>query len=358
MRIEELDTNFAVSSEIKRKNVKVYDICKPPFKIYGLLPKAEGEVFRRMPENAAKAVSDNVHYLSTNTSGGRVRFRTNSPYIAIQTEMPEDKICRASHFALTGAAGFDMYAEENGKQHYLRTYVPPFDVKDGYASEYLDEQSNPPMRDFTINFPLYSDVSALYIIIDEDANIEAARPYKYEKPVVYYGSSITQGGCASRPGNAYPSIISRRLDCDYINLGFSASARGEIPMAEYIANLDASVFVYDYDQNARTAKELIETHECMFKIIRDKNPELPIICASRPVYCAFEDCEARRQIVRRTVENARKAGDKNVYFVDGKAIENENNAGDSISVDHCHPNDLGFMCMANAIGRVIEKVIK
>ncbi len=355
MNIEKLDKNFAVGAGLSRTDVKVYDVCEPPFSVCGLIkPRNSEDRFRRIPNEIAQTVSEGVYCLASNTAGGRVRFKTNSAYIAIKAEMPENGVGKMAHFAITGSAGFDMYSEIDGVQSYVKTFVPPFDMKTGYVSEYAADCRE--MREYTLNFPLYSNVSKLYIILEENAELEECRPYRVNKPIVYYGSSITQGGCASRPGNSYQSIISRRLDCDFINLGFSGNAKGEAQIAEYIAKLDMSVFVYDYDHNAPTVEHLQNTHERMFNTIREANPELPIVCVSRPV-CLNEDAEKRRRVIMDTVEKAESRGDKNVYFVDGKSFFAELNAGDSITVDGCHPNDLGFMCMANVIGRTIEGIL-
>lgn len=120
-----------------------------------------------------------------------------------------------------------------------------------------------------------------------------------------------------------------------------------------------SVFVYDYDFNAPTPEHLAATHEHMFRIIRNANPELPIICVSKPVifYRYEQDADRRRSIIMATVDNARKIGDKNVYFVDGSKTATILGGGDSISVDGVHPNDLGFMSMEVLIGNKIKEVI-
>lgn len=162
-----------------------------------------------MPESVAKNVTRGVDALHTNTAGGRVRFKTDSQYIAIHAEM--DGLGKMPHFALTGAIGFDLYV--NNK--YEKTFVPPFDIKDGFES--IVEFSNKELREITINFPLYSNVNDLYIGLQNDAIVKEASPYKNTKPIVYYGSSITQGGCASRPGMAYQSILSRRFNHDFVN---------------------------------------------------------------------------------------------------------------------------------------------
>jgi hypothetical protein len=209
------------------------------------------------------------------------------------------------------------------------------------------------MKEVTINMPLYSEVDKFYIGLDEDAVVEAPMPYKLEKPFVSYGSSITQGACASRPGSCYQHILTRRFDTDHINLGFSGSARAQVEMAEYVANLDMSLFIYDYDYNADDPEFLEATHERMFTLVREKNPDLPIIMMSRPKFYLDSEELKRVEIIKKTYENARANGDKNVYFIDGRELckycENEG------LVDNIHPTDYGFASMAKVIGDLIEE---
>ncbi len=344
--IAEVDKNFKVETNINKPDIRFYDAECEPFVIYGVF-KENGK-FRRLPEKIAAATSDGVHFLHSNTAGGRVRFRTNSPYIAVSAKMP---MCnKMPHFAFTGSIGFDLYIGDE----YARTFRPPVDITDGF--EGVVELGGYEFREITINFPLYSDVSELYIGLSDTAVIEAPTPYAIEKPMIFYGSSITQGGCASRPGSAYTSILSRRFNCDYINLGFSGNAKGEDVMADYIKSLDMSIFIYDYDHNSPTVKTLEETHEKMFKKIRNAHPELPIIMLTRPKFYLTEDEKNRFAVVEKTYKNAVAQGDKNVYFISGvKLMEEVKSEG---TVDDCHPTDLGFYCMAKVVGETIKTIFK
>ena len=342
--ISSIDSNFKVETKLNINGLKFYNIKQEPFGIYGVF--YESGKFRRIPESVAKNVNDGVYSLHANTAGGRVRFRTNSPYVAIHAKMPS--VGKMPHFALSGSAGFDLYADDK----YTATFMPPFNIEDGYESVVHFDCAE--MRELTINFPLYSDVAELYIGVSDTAHICEPEPYKIKKPVVYYGSSITQGGCASRPGNSYQSIISRRFDADYINLGFSGSARGEDEIAQYISNLDMSVFVYDYDHNAPTTAHLQNTHAKMFELIRKAHPDIPVVFMSRPKYYLTEDEEQRLEIIKETYNNALQNGDNNVYLLDGRKLTEL--AGNDGTVDNCHPNDLGFMSMAKAVGDILEQI--
>ena len=339
--ISKIDSNFAIETKIDKEDIKFYKIDEAPFKVYGVF--RENGKFRRMPEDVAKSVSEGVYALHSNTAGGRVRFVTDSPYIAIYAKM--DGLGKMPHFTLTGSVGFDLYIDN----YYAKTFVPPLDIEDGYESIFELEKKE--LREITINFPLYSNINELFIGLQDTAHISEAEPYKNAKPMVYYGSSITQGGCASRPGMSYQAIVSRALDYDYINLGFSGNAKAEDEIIEYIKNLDMSIFVYDYDHNAPSVEHLEKTHEKMFKAIREKNPLLPVIIMSRPKHFLTDGEKIRRNIIETTYRNAVLSGDKYVYFIDGEALTEL--CKDSGTVDNCHPTDFGFASMAKALTEVI-----
>ena len=343
--IQDIDKNFAVQTKIDRDNIKFHSVPTPEIKIYGVF--REGEKFRRLPEAVAKTVSEGVYDLHANTAGGRVRFRTDSSYVAIYAKMPF--ICKWATASLCGVAGFDIYADGE----YYRSYIPDYYYTDIFQG--IVDFDCKKMRDITINMPLYSDVAELYIGLEDDAVIQAPSPYKIEKPIVFYGSSITQGSCASRPGAAYQGFVSRHFDADFINLGFSGNAKGEIEIADYIKNIDMSVFVYDYDFNAPDLDHLLATHERMFLQIREANPTLPIVIMSKPKYRLVPSDLERREAIRKTYENAIARGDKNVYFIaGGELMEIAKAEG---TVDNTHPNDLGFYSMASKLIEVLERII-
>ena len=352
--ISKIDKNFAVNPIDPGQDTVFFNCLQEPFKIYGLiLPENEEDVFRRIPLTVAEATNDGVVPLSHHTAGGRVKFITDSPYVIIRSVQPA--IYKGSHFTLCGSGGFDMYKKVGGTDIYAGTFIPPVACKTGYESKLMTNITAE--TEITIHFPLYSRLQSLEIGLQTGSVLKAAGGYKYDVPVVYYGSSITQGGCASRPGMSYQNIISREVDCDQINLGFSGCAKGETAMAEYIAGLKMSVFVLDYDHNAPTAEHLKNTHENFFKIVRAKNPSLPIVMISRPQAVLNSDEVKRREIIKATFENAKLCGDENVYFIDGSAMMQFPGGNDG-TVDNIHPTDLGFRAMATAIGKVIKGILE
>ena len=341
--ITKIDANFKVGNTINIEGIKYYSCFEPQFSIHGI--KHNGIFFYRLPDSVAAQVNEGVKNLGPHTAGGRIRFKTSSPYVAISVKYA--CVCKMAHFAFCGSIGFDLYADGT----YISTYSPAVDIVDTYEGViYLGESK---MREITINFPLYSAVNMLFIGLDEKSEIEPPAPYKNPVPAVFYGSSITQGGCASRPGTCYQAPVSRHFDLDYINLGFAGSALGEDVMADYISGLEMSAFFYDYDHNAPSTEHLLATHEKMFKKIREKNPNLPIICMSRPIKNRNADENRRLEIVKATYENARAQGDENVYFLGGDDLTAL--CGNEGTVDNCHPTDFGFGAMADAIIKLCEK---
>lgn len=343
--ITKIDKNFKINTNINKEDIKFYDARVSPFRVYGVF--YDDGKFRRMPEKIAKTVSSGVHSLHANTAGGRVRFKTNSPYVAINAKMT--CITRMDHFPLCGSAGFDLYADGV----YANTFRPPLNMTEGY--EGLIELGSVQMREITINLPLYSDVCELYIGLADDAEIDAPTPYRVEKPVVYYGSSVTQGGCASRPGTAYQGFISRELDADFINLGFSGNAMAETEMYNYIKTLDMSAFVMDYDYNSPSIEHLTSTHEKMFLAIREAQPNLPIVLLTAPRAILNEEYEIRREIIRTTYKSALSRGDKNVYFIEGTTLMAI--CGVEGTVDNLHPTDFGFFSMAQPIIKLLKEIL-
>ncbi len=348
-KIEEIDKNFKVETKLNLPDVKFHDPRKDPFTLYGVW--YEDGQYRRMPNDVAESVNKSILIMSKETAGGRVKFRTNSPYVAVHAKCHRHIM---PHFALTGSSGFDVYTGINEK--YAGTIIPPWNCNEfeGYEGKVTFPDRR--MREITVNLPLYSPVFELYIGLAEDSKIEKTSGYKYEKPIVYYGSSITQGGCASRAGMSYEGIISRALKTNYINLGFSGNALAEDIMAEYIAGLDMSIFVYDYDHNAPNSEHLEATHERMFGIIRKAHPDVPIVMMSRPKYYINDVEKKRMAIVKATYDRAVARGDKNVYFIEGPKLMRY--AKDNGTVDGCHPTDYGFASMAKVIKPLIKELLE
>ena len=355
--IESVDQNFAVAKTVNAPDLELHDVRKPPFQLYGLYNPTTEPIFKRMPTEVAETVNPEVaDSLHRHTAGGRVRFSTNSPYVVIKCVMP--KVTRFQHMPMTGTSGFDLYIDSpDGKESlFFKNFTPPFHMTDGYESKLTFPESG--THYVTINFPLYNRVNDLYVGVAEGSVLGEGAPYRDFAPVVYYGSSITQGGCASRPGNAYQAMVARALQVDFINLGFSGSGKAEDTMVDYMAGLRMSAFVSDYDHNAPNAAYLRATHQKMYDRIREKHPTIPYVMLSRPDYFPWEaESIERRQVIVDTYHYAIGKGDKNVYYIDGASIF-RGPFEDSCTVDGVHPNDLGFSKMAEAVYAVLNRALR
>ena len=139
-------------------------------------------------------------------------------------------------------------------------------------------------------------------------------------------------------------------------------------MAEYIADLNMSVLVIDYDANAPTVEHLRDTHYPFYQIIRNKNPDLPIILISHSsvlygdYYCGIAVSDKwgnftdRKNVILDTYNRALAAGDKNIYFVDGAELFS-GDEWDAVTVDGTHPNDFGFYKFACQLERYLKPLL-
>ncbi|MBR5134268.1 MAG: hypothetical protein IKV35_01585 [Clostridia bacterium] len=344
------DKALRVEATVERDGMRFYDIEQDPFSIHGVF--RDGDHFRRIPKAVSETVSEAVDWLGNNTAGGRVRFVTDSTRVAIIADMWA--LGKMPHFALTGSVGFDVYADDGSGDRYAGSLIPPFDIEN--RLEAMTWLGKPAERVVTVNFPLYSGVKRVLIGVEDTATIKAAPRFSDERPVVFYGSSITQGGCASRPGNSYQAILARRLGFDYQNLGFSGSAKAEDTMIDYLASLPMRAFVMDYDHNAPDVAHLEKTHEPLYKAVRKAHPDIPIVMMTRPGYRYNDEELERLAIMMRTYERAVAAGDTAVYVIDGRELFGEEFA-EVATVDGCHPNDAGFFAMARRMEPLMKEIL-
>lgn len=354
-KLEDIDEAFKSYFEDEKL---VYVECRnTPAKISGFHWMEENGNFHRLPDRMRDMFSPKLLVTSMSSSGGCIKFKTNTHVIGFKVTLEEGTLDGSPRMTANAVKGMDLYVGE-GKDIKFRACInakgdnPLF----YHDAVHLSDEQIP--RELTVNLPLYSAVKSVEIGIDPDAYIDVPSPYAYDKPVLFYGSSITQGGSASRPGNNYTTMLARKFGFEQLNLGFSGSAKGEQFMADLIAGVDMKVFVMDYDHNAKKIEDLEATHENFFKTVRKAQPELPIIIITMPNTDKYpETAKIRREIIRKTYENALAAGDKKVFFVDGFLLFGEKDR-DCCTVDGNHPNDLGFYRMYEGIAPYMEKALK
>jgi lysophospholipase L1-like esterase len=204
-------------------------------------------------------------------------------------------------------------------------------------------------------------VKILGIGLDPEAQVESPTPFAVAAPVVFYGTSITQGGCASRPGMSYQAILARRLNLDFVNLGFSGNGRGEPELARAVASIPASAYVLDFAQNNTTVESLAQVYDPFIETIRSAHPETPILVIT-PIYAARESwspdvhLEGMRELIRHVAAKRIAAGDQHLEIVEGTDLLGPS-GGDGL-VDGVHPNDLGFQWMAEGLAARLSKVLR
>jgi lysophospholipase L1-like esterase len=215
-------------------------------------------------------------------------------------------------------------------------------------------------REITLYLPLYSPVKVLGIGLDTGADISKPTPFVLSKPIVFYGTSITQGGCASRSGMSYQAMLGRLLNIDFVNLGFSGNGKGEPEMARTVADIDAAYFVLDFAQNNPTVESLAQVYAPFVEAIRGRHPQTPILVVT-PIYSASESwakndrLNKMRELIRQVAARRIAAGDRNIQIIEGTDLLGPAR-GDGL-VDGTHPNDLGFKWMADGLAERISKVL-
>ena len=345
MELSKIDKNMAYDTNIHLPDIDFVNIDEAPVDILGVW--RHEDVYIRVPRNVADATNEGVSELSYHLAGGRVRFMTDSPYVAIVYTFPNSKTYY--HITRSCQSGVDLYVDGI----FSGVYAPTNDEDNRVeAIKHFDGEKK--MREIVINLPAYNSMNSMYIGTSKGSIIKKATPY--DKKIVFYGSSITQGGCASRPGNAFATCVARELNWDMINLGFSGSGKGETVMAEYIASLDMDIFVLDYDHNAPDAEHLKKTHKPFFDIIRKSHPNLPVIIMSKPDYRADKCADERKAVIKSTYDKAVASGDKNVYFIDGSTLWGDEDYY-NCTVDGVHPADLGMYRMFKKVMGVVNKII-
>ena len=355
MKLSDFDKNFALP-ETAEKDVCWHSANAEPFSLHGLYYDEENSVYRRMPDEVAKTVNNGVRYGATYGVGGRLRFITDSPYITIKCSCPSENVL--ARMPIFGSHSFALYVDGKFASCFYMEDKDIWSAKPNKMafSRSLRFDEHFKNREIEICFPIYNAVNELFIGVKEGSVLLPPKRYKHQKQIVYYGSSITQGGCVSHPGNEYTALVSRWLDSDYLNLGFSGSAKGERTMIDYLKSLSPSVFVLDYDHNAPNEEHLKSTYKPLFEGIRANHPTTPIVMITSPNSEYMYHGNERKEIIYSVYKEAVNRGDKNVYFIDGYTLFGDTDR-DLCTVDLVHPNDLGSYRMAKVIYPILDKIL-
>ena len=341
---------------VEKEAYTFYDVRREPFSIHGLYRPLEPGIFRRLPEDVAEATNPGVADHARKPAGGRIRFSADCDRVAIHMHFVAP-IIRREMMSPLASSGCDLYLDDPAGG--MSRFYAVFRREDVGAEEIWSEVvfADKKRRFMTIHLPPFAVVDQFEVGLPLGVQPQPGLPYLPGDPIVYYGSSITHGACASRPGNSYPNVVCQRTRRDYLNLGFSGSAKGEPAIVGYLAGLPMSLFVLDYDHNAPTPEHLAATHAPLYRAVRATHPDIPIIMISRPNFplCREEGVYRRREVILDTFRSAREAGDRNVYFIDGSSVVT--GPWDNMAlVDGTHPTDLGFALLADAVCAVLSRL--
>ena len=334
-------------------SVKYYDAQQ--FTIIGKFHNEKN--YARFPEQYKNILRKEVWDLSQNSAGISIRFKTNATNINIRWTLKGNN--DLPHMAATGVKGVDLYAMMNGKWQYIQTGRPS-----AKTSEYEMIKNGAPLyREYLLNLPLYDGVDSLSIGVNEDAIISkpAEQFLINKKPVVYYGSSIAQGGCASRPGMAFTNILERKISRSVINFGFSGEGKFDFSVGAAMCEVDAALYVVDCNPN--TDEPLIyERAVNLVKQLKKNRPAVPVLLVENFKYENSYFIEERRIIelkkikdLQRAFDTLIKAGIKNLYYQKADGMIGTDHEG---AVDGVHPTDLGMMRIADFLLPVMSKILK
>lgn len=308
--------------------------------------------YRRLRDAAEGKVPASVWSLSAHTAGLAVEFETDSDWLGLRWTLTSANLSMP-HMPATGVSGIDLYCRDEQRGWlYMRNARPT-----GKTNTFEIDTSNASskMRRYMIYLPLYNGVESLEIGISAGKRF-AQKENSKARPILYYGTSIAQGGCASRPGMAFTAILQRRLDREIVNLGFSGSGKMEPVMADFIAQIDASVFVIDCLWNlSGTDPDTIEQRVVnLGRALRKAHPDTPILFVEQSHFKGpFPTAASKTQ--RKGIERLRKEGVGNIHVIAGDDLLGKDGDG---TVDGCHPNDLGMARHAEALLPVLKSLIE
>ena len=329
----------------------------------GVSGKENYKTFNRFSDADYQKILDakmeNVQWLALNTAGMHIDFTTDASEIYIQFELLDPNVMY--HMASTGSAGFDMYIKQKNKWRYYSTanfdYKKPVNTCPMFLRKEAVLLNDQKELTFSLNFPLYNGLKSLKIGVNPEATI---KPITYwdEKPIIIYGSSITQGGCASRPGMAYTNILRREIDRDVYNLGFSGSGLLEHTITDILCQKDPEIMVMDCVSNMRQLDEetFIERFNYFYDNFRKAHPTTPILFMEKPTFPGAwaKDVNIPKNDLLSKLYKKWKKNDKNIYYIKSKDLYGKDLEA---AVDGVHATDLGFYRMSIPVNKTVKKIL-
>jgi lysophospholipase L1-like esterase len=352
--IEKLDPNMAVADP--DGEWIWYDAL-----LLGIEGKVWGETekpYDRLPTKAEGVVTDSVWKLSKHSAGMAVHFVSDAEKISAKWEVTNDNLAMP-HMPATGVSGLDLYVRLDKGWHWIGNGRPSQKETQAVLASGIPAGSH----EYLLYLPLYNGTASLAIGVPKEASLAKApaRPEGKQKPLVFYGTSITHGGCASRPGMAYPAILGRRFDRPVVNLGFSGNGKMEAAMGELLQEIDAAAYILDCIPNM-TPELIAERVVPLVKALRAARPGIPILLVENIQYQSGAFLEASRIAYEEKNEALQESygtllGSEyisDLYYLPGDTLLGSDGEA---TVDGVHPTDLGFQRMADAFEPVLKSFL-
>ena len=353
---------FWSPSSAQEKAVVYHDASA--FPLYGKCVEATSARYERLPKEFEGVVRKSMWDLGRNSAGLYIRFRSNSTQIRARWRSLSPRQYMP-HMADVGDSGLDLYilTEKDGWRFAGSGFEWGGRDKE-VKNKTMVSNMEPSMREYMLYLSLYNGISSLEIGVDEGAVIEAPSidSPRSDRPIVMYGTSILQGGCASRPGMAFTAILGRKLDREIINLGFSGNAWLDYEIAEYITRAqNPTLIVLDYVPNS-TAEMIDERGERFFRIVRQAFPDVPVIFVEDPTFPhtrfdrnMLEEVTSKNEAQKALYRRLKKAGEKKLYYVGTEGMIGEDGEA---TVDGIHLTDLGMMRYVDKLYPVMRKALR
>ena len=311
--------------------------------------------FDRFPAKAEGKVPPAVWSLSRDSAGMMMRFKTDAASIHARYKLAKSNIAMP-HMPATGVSGVDLYArDENGKWKWVQVTKPAAQT----VEQMIISGLAPGNREYAAYLPLYNGIESLEIGVPKGAKFEGLAPRA--KPVVFYGTSITHGACASRPGMVHTAILGRRLDMPVINCGFSGNGRMDAAVGELLIDLDAAAYVIDCLPNMQPAM-VAERTVPLVKQLRAAKPETPIILVEDRRFTnnwitpdKFKFHTDNHAALKKAYDELVAAGVKKLSYIKGDSLYGDDTEG---ATDASHASDLGFMRQADIFEPVLRAALK
>ncbi len=363
---KEFDFANFISLAPYANDVKWYDPWDDVFGHFGSDQFSNKHLTRFSPKEirSVKKVSEAVAFLAKNTAGLELRFKTNSKRIMLDVILPSSP--NMGHMTGVGQSGFDLYTYDEKEKRYIFHSNTVFSPKKNKYQMQLLWYNDGKMRDYILYFPLYMGVKVVKIGFDYDSIIEPNK-YKNTGKIMLYGTSIGQGGCVSRPGMLYTSILSRKLEKEFLNYSFSGSALGESIIAKILAKReDIDLFIIDIQANAGCTSKLEDNLENFIDIYHNERPNVPILLVTQiPFAMDIYDKDRTelklyyKEFINKVVRKYKRKG-LDIWYLDGDKFFNNTELihFTEYTVDGVHPTDAGAILIANGYYKKIKKVLK